>query len=150
MAEAADIELIGVVKRYGVTTAVDGINLKISGGSYCCLLGPSGCGKTTTLRLIAGHERLSGGDILVGDQVMNDLSPARRGSAMMFQNYALFPHLNCADNVAFSLKSGASARRNGAPRRWRCWSWCTWRPTRSASPHSFPVASSSGWPWPAR
>ncbi len=93
-----------MVKRYGATTAVDGIDLKITGGSYCCLLGPSGCGKTTTLRLIAGHEQLSGGDILVGDRVMNDLPPARRGTAMMFQNYALFPHLSCVDNVAFSLK----------------------------------------------
>jgi len=101
---AAEIELVGVVKRYGTTTAVDGIDLKIPGGTYCCLLGPSGCGKTTTLRLIAGHERLSGGDILVGERVMNDLPPAQRGSAMMFQNYALFPHLNCLDNVAFSLK----------------------------------------------
>ncbi len=108
MAEAADIELVGVVKRYGAITAVNGIDLKISGGSYCCLLGPSGCGKTTTLRLIAGHERLNGGDILVGDRVMNDLPPARRGSAMMFQNYALFPHLTCADNVAFSRSARSS------------------------------------------
>jgi putative spermidine/putrescine transport system ATP-binding protein len=114
MAEAADIELVAVVKRYGTTTAVDGIDLKIPGGSYCCLLGPSGCGKTTTLRLIAGHERLSGGDIVVGDRVMNDLPPARRGTAMMFQSYALFPHLSCVDNVAFSLKMrgvGKSERR---------------------------------------
>ena len=104
MAKAADIELVGVVKRYGATTAVDGIDLKIPGGSYCCLLGPSGCGKTTTLRLIAGHERLSDGDIAIGDQVVNDAPPARRGTAMMFQSYALFPHLSCVDNVAFSLK----------------------------------------------
>jgi putative spermidine/putrescine transport system ATP-binding protein len=117
MAEAADIELVAVVKRYGATTAVDGIDLKIPGGSYCCLLGPSGCGKTTTLRLIAGHERLSGGDIVVGDRVMNDLPPARRGTAMMFQSYALFPHLSCVDNVAFSLKMrgvGKSPRRTKA------------------------------------
>jgi putative spermidine/putrescine transport system ATP-binding protein len=72
--------------------------------TYCCLLGPSGCGKTTTLRLIAGHEGLTGGDILIGDAVVNDLPPARRRTAMMFQNYALFPHLSCLDNVAFSLK----------------------------------------------
>ena len=84
--------------------AVDGITLKIPARTYCCLLGPSGCGKTTTLRLIAGHERLTGGDILIGDTVVNDLPPARRRTAMMFQNYALFPHLSCLDNVAFSLK----------------------------------------------
>jgi putative spermidine/putrescine transport system ATP-binding protein len=104
LAGAADIELAGVIKRYGATTAVDGISLKIPGGSYCCLLGPSGCGKTTTLRMIAGHERVSAGDIAIGGQVVNDLPPAQRGTAMMFQSYALFPHLDCVDNVAFSLK----------------------------------------------
>jgi len=104
LAKASDVELESVVKRYGSTTAVDGISLTIPGGSYCCLLGPSGCGKTTTLRLIAGHERLSGGDIVIGDQVVSGLAPAQRGTAMMFQNYALFPHLNCLDNVAFGLK----------------------------------------------
>ena len=104
MAETVAVELIAVVKRYGGVTAVDGIALKIPARTYCCLLGPSGCGKTTTLRLIAGHERLSGGDILIGDTVVNDLPPARLRTAMMFQNYALFPHLSCVDNVAFSLK----------------------------------------------
>jgi putative spermidine/putrescine transport system ATP-binding protein len=110
MAQTAGVELIAVVKRYGGTTAVDGIDLKISAGTYCCLLGPSGCGKTTTLRLIAGHERLSGGDVLIGDQVVNDSPPARRGTAMMFQSYALFPHLTCVDNVAFSLKMRGVAK----------------------------------------
>jgi putative spermidine/putrescine transport system ATP-binding protein len=117
MVQAADIELIAVVKRYGATTAVDRIDLKIAGGTYCCLLGPFGCGKTTTLRLIAGHEGLSDGDVLVGDRVMNDLPPARHGTAMMFQNYALFPHLSCLDNVAFSLKIAASARASVVQRR---------------------------------
>jgi putative spermidine/putrescine transport system ATP-binding protein len=118
LAKAADVELISVVKRYGDTLAVDGINLKIEGGTYCCLLGPSGCGKTTTLRLIAGHETLSDGDILIGDETVNDLPPARRGTAMMFQSYALFPHLNCIDNVAFGLKmrgvAAAERRRRAA------------------------------------
>ncbi len=104
MVEAADVELSAVVKRYGETTAVDGVSLRIPSGTYCCLLGPSGCGKTTTLRLIAGHEELTDGDIVIGDQTVNDLPPALRGTAMMFQNYALFPHLNCLDNVAFGLK----------------------------------------------
>jgi len=104
LVNAADVELVSVVKHYGVTTAVDGISLKIPGGTYCCLLGPSGCGKTTTLRLIAGHEHLTDGDIVIGEQTVNNLAPADRGTAMMFQNYALFPHLNCLDNVAFALK----------------------------------------------
>jgi putative spermidine/putrescine transport system ATP-binding protein len=110
LVESADVELSAVVKRYGETTAVDGVSLRIPGGSYCCLLGPSGCGKTTTLRLIAGHEELTDGDIVIGDQTVNDLPPAQRGTAMMFQNYALFPHLNCLDNVAFGLKMRGVAK----------------------------------------
>ena len=99
-----DVELIGVTKRYGSTLAVDNISLRIPQASYCCLLGPSGCGKTSTLRMVAGHEPISNGDILIRDQNVTDLPPAKRGTGMMFQSYALFPHLNCLDNVAFSLK----------------------------------------------
>ena len=99
-----DVELVMVTKRFDTTVAVDAISLRIPRASYCCLLGPSGCGKTTTLRMIAGHERVSDGDILIGGRNVSDLPPAARGTAMMFQNYALFPHLNCLDNVAFSLK----------------------------------------------
>ncbi|MBP2231631.1 putative spermidine/putrescine transport system ATP-binding protein [Azospirillum agricola] len=98
------VELVKLRKAYGSTVAVDGIDLRIAAGSYCCLLGPSGCGKTSTLRMIAGHEDISDGDLLIGDSVMNGEPPARRGTAMMFQSYALFPHLDCTDNVAFSLK----------------------------------------------
>jgi putative spermidine/putrescine transport system ATP-binding protein len=100
----SDIELVAVTKRFGVTTAVNGVSLRIPTASYCCLLGPSGCGKTTTLRMIAGHEAVTEGDILIGGQNITLLPPIRRGTAMMFQSYALFPHLNCLDNVAFSLK----------------------------------------------
>ena len=102
--EPADLELIHVTKRYGATTAVDSIDLKVPAGAYCCLLGPSGCGKTSTLRMIAGHESATEGDILIGPTNVTDLPPAKRGTAMMFQSYALFPHLDCTDNVAFSLK----------------------------------------------
>ena len=104
MPHPANLELIHVTKRYGATTAVDAIDLKVSAGAYCCLLGPSGCGKTSTLRMIAGHESATVGDILIGDANVTDLPPAKRGTAMMFQSYALFPHLSCVDNVAFSLK----------------------------------------------
>jgi putative spermidine/putrescine transport system ATP-binding protein len=102
--EPADLELIHLTKRYGAATAVDAIDLKVPAGAYCCLLGPSGCGKTSTLRMIAGHERATEGDILIGVTNVTDLPPAKRGTAMMFQSYALFPHLSCIDNVAFSLK----------------------------------------------
>ncbi len=102
--QAVDLELIHLTKRYGATAAVDSIDLKVPAGTYCCLLGPSGCGKTSTLRMIAGHESATEGDILLGSANVTDLPPAKRGTAMMFQSYALFPHLSCVDNVAFSLK----------------------------------------------
>lgn len=99
-----DIELVGVTKRFGETVAVRDIHLKIPGGAYCCLLGPSGCGKTTILRMIAGHEDPTEGDVRIDGERVNGEPPVRRGTAMMFQSYALFPHLTCAENVAFNLK----------------------------------------------
>src|SRR5262245_50493023 len=110
MAQPADLELIRVTKRYGTTLAVDAVDLKIPAGTYCCLLGPSGCGKTSTLRMIAGHEVVSSGAIVLGAQEVTDLPPAARGTAMMFQSYALFPHLSALDNVAFALKMRAVAK----------------------------------------
>src|SRR5258706_11616943 len=104
MASSSDVQLVGLTKHFGRTVAVDAISAEIPGGKYCCLLGPSGCGKTTTLRMIAGHEAPTSGDIIVGGARVTDLPPARRRTAMMFQSYALFPHLNCIDNVAFSLR----------------------------------------------
>ncbi len=113
MAGAANVELVAVSKHYGSTVAVDNVDLRIPAGSYCCLLGPSGCGKTSTLRMISGHEEVSEGDILLGSRNITDLPPAKRSTAMMFQSYALFPHLDCIDNVAFSLamKGVGRARR---------------------------------------
>ena len=105
-----DLELIHLVKQYGGTVAVDRIDLKIAGGRYCCLLGPSGCGKTTTLRMIAGHETASEGDVLLGARNITNLPAAERGTAMMFQSYALFPHLSALDNVAFALKMKGVAK----------------------------------------
>ena len=104
MNTAEDLEFAVLTKKYNETLAVNNINLKIPAGTYCCLLGPSGCGKTSTLRMIAGHEEISQGDILLGNNIINELSPAKRGTAMMFQNYALFPHLTCLENVGFALK----------------------------------------------
>jgi putative spermidine/putrescine transport system ATP-binding protein len=101
-----DVELVAVSKRFGMTTAVDRVSLRIPHASYCCLLGPSGCGKTTTLRMIAGHEAVTEGDILIGGMNVTGLPPIRRGTAMMFQSYALFPHLNCLDNVVSARPSG--------------------------------------------
>jgi putative spermidine/putrescine transport system ATP-binding protein len=98
------IELQNVTKRFGETVAVRHISLSIPGGAYCCLLGPSGCGKTTILRMIAGHEDPTEGDVLIDNENVVGKPPVARGTAMMFQSYALFPHLSCRDNVAFNLK----------------------------------------------
>jgi putative spermidine/putrescine transport system ATP-binding protein len=112
------IELAGIVKSYdGVTQVVDGINLKIPDRAYCCFLGPSGCGKTTILRMIAGHEDPTHGEILIGGQDVVGLAPVERRTAMMFQSYALFPHLNVRDNIAFALRVrgvGTAERRKAA------------------------------------
>ncbi|MDB5369867.1 MAG: potA [Roseomonas sp.] len=110
----ADVELISVTKRYGGgAVAVDNVSLAIPPGSYCCLLGPSGCGKTSTLRMIAGHEEVSEGDILLAGRNVTDMAPAQRGTAMMFQSYALFPHLTALENVAFGprMRGVAKAER---------------------------------------
>ena len=98
------VSLRQVTKRYGTVAAVEDLSLDIAPGSYTCLLGPSGCGKTTTLRMIAGHETISSGEIRIGDRRVNDLPAAQRNTAMVFQNYALFPHKTVLDNVAFGLK----------------------------------------------
>lgn len=99
-----EVEFVQTTKAYGVSVAVHGIDLKIPAGTYCCLLGPSGCGKTTTLRMLAGHEAVTAGDILLDNANITLMPPAKRGTAMMFQSYALFPHLSVAENVAFALK----------------------------------------------
>ena len=98
------LELINLEKRYGDTIAVSGINLSLPENTYCCLLGPSGCGKTSLLRMIAGHEVITSGDVILNNQNISDKSPADRSTSMMFQSYALFPHLKVIDNVAFALK----------------------------------------------
>jgi putative spermidine/putrescine transport system ATP-binding protein len=99
------IELAGIVKTFdGFVNAVDGVNLKIPNGAYCCLLGPSGCGKTTILRMIAGHDDPTSGEILIGGENVVGLPPVARRTAMMFQSYALFPHLTVRDNIAFALQ----------------------------------------------
>ena len=117
MVHPGEVSLKAVTKNFGSLTAVDSIDLTIEGGSYCCLLGPSGCGKTTILRMIAGHESPSGGSIEIGGASVVGQTPVQRGTAMMFQSYALFPHLSVLDNVAFRLKMqrmGKKERRTKA------------------------------------
>ncbi|MCD6041831.1 MAG: fbpC [Burkholderiales bacterium] len=101
MKKAADVEFHGVVKRYGEVTAVDDVSFRIEPGTLCTLLGPSGCGKTTTLRLIAGLEMVSAGTITIGGRDVTSAPASERDVSMVFQSYALFPHMNVLENVAY-------------------------------------------------
>ncbi|MFD1254154.1 sn-glycerol-3-phosphate import ATP-binding protein UgpC [Devosia equisanguinis] len=99
----AKIELQGLVKAYGNTRAVHGIDLTIEDGEFVVFVGPSGCGKSTTLRMIAGLEDISGGKLLIGDEVVNQREPKQRNIAMVFQNYAIYPHMTVGQNIGFGL-----------------------------------------------
>jgi multiple sugar transport system ATP-binding protein len=100
----ADVTLRKVIKRYDDVEAVRGIDLDIADHEFVVLVGPSGCGKSTTLRMIAGLEDISGGDIMIGGDVVNDVPPKDRDIAMVFQNYALYPHMTVAENMSFGLR----------------------------------------------
>lgn len=100
----ATVEVRGLAKRFGEVTAVDGVNLRSKDGEFLVLLGPSGCGKTTLLRMIAGLETPTSGEILIDDNVMSGLPPRARNIAMVFQSYALYPHMTVFNNIAFPLR----------------------------------------------
>ena len=100
----ASITLKNLKKNYGKQTVLHGIDLEIRDGEFVALVGPSGCGKSTLLRLIAGLEDIGGGEIRVGERLVNDVAPRDRDIAMVFQNYALYPHMSVAENLAFSLR----------------------------------------------
>jgi len=113
----AQVTIRDMVKRFpNGTIAVDNLQLNIADGEFLVLLGPSGCGKTTTLRSIAGLERQSSGDILIGDRVVNDLPPGMRDIAFVFQFYALYPHMSVYDNIAFPLRA-AKVKKDEVDRR---------------------------------
>ncbi|MEE9428617.1 MAG: sn-glycerol-3-phosphate ABC transporter ATP-binding protein UgpC [Paracoccaceae bacterium] len=100
----AQIEISAAAKNYGQVKVIHGVDLGIADGEFAVLVGPSGCGKSTLLRMIAGLEEISGGEISIGGTVVNDVHPKDRGIAMVFQNYALYPHMTVADNMGFSLR----------------------------------------------
>ena len=107
----ARIELIQVTKKYGSTTAVCEVSLDIADGEFVVLLGPSGCGKSTILKMIAGLEEITHGEIYIADRLVNYVSPGDRDVAMVFQSYALYPHMTAYQNIAFPLRM---ARQNVA------------------------------------
>jgi ABC-type dipeptide/oligopeptide/nickel transport system ATPase component len=128
----ADIEIRNVVKRYGKVTAVHGIDLTVGDGEFVVLVGPSGCGKSTTLRMVAGLEEISGGTIRIGGRVVNQLEPKDRNIAMVFQNYAIYPHMSVAKNIAFGLYTARSRKPRSAG---------AWRRPRAPGPRGAPRAA---------
>ncbi len=98
------LELTDIRKSYGSAHVIKGVNLKVEPGEFCVFVGPSGCGKSTLLRMIAGLEDISGGHLSIGERPMNDVDPSKRGVAMVFQSYALYPHLTVRENMGFGLK----------------------------------------------
>ncbi|MCC2102588.1 MAG: ATP-binding cassette domain-containing protein, partial [Hyphomicrobiales bacterium] len=100
----ASVDIRDVRKAYGATAVIHGVNVDIKDGEFVVLVGPSGCGKSTLLRMIAGLENITGGQISIGGRVVNDVPPKERDIAMVFQNYALYPHMTVYDNMGFSLK----------------------------------------------
>src|SRR5947207_9219209 len=106
----AEVTLRNVVKAYGTTEVIHGIDLEIRSGEFVVFVGPSGCGKSTLLRMIAGLEDVTGGEILIGDRDVTDLPPRSRDIAMVFQTYALYPHMSVRQNMGYGLKARRVAR----------------------------------------
>ena len=141
------LDLIDLEKRYGETLAVRGINLSLPENTYCCLLGPSGCGKTSLLRMIAGHEDITSGKVFLDNQDISNEPPAARSTSMMFQSYALFPHLKVIDNVAFALKIWGLAKLNVMRAQWSFWKVSSFIRCRNDIQANYQVVSSSAWRW---
>ena len=106
----AEVNLRKIFKKYDEVEAVRGIDLDIADHEFVVLVGPSGCGKSTTLRMIAGLETVSGGEVSIGGKVVNEMEPADRDIAMVFQNYALYPHMSVYDNMAYGLRNRGVAK----------------------------------------
>ena len=142
---------MGKVYRDG-TRAVEDFNLDVADGEFMVFVGPSGCGKTTALRMVAGLEDITEGEIRIGDRVVNRLDPRKRDVAMVFQNYALYPHMTVFENIAFALQvREAPSRRDQAPGRGGRADARARRPELEAQARrSSPAASASAWRWAAR
>ena len=112
----AKIEIKNVEKNYGTSKVLEQISVSVNDGEFLALVGPSGCGKSTLLRMLAGLEDITTGEILIDDKVVNDIPPKQRDVSMVFQNYALYPHLNVAENMAFSLTLAGASKTEKAAR----------------------------------
>ena len=147
----AEVEFRDVTRRYpGGVVALNGFNLTVADGEFLILVGPSGCGKSTALRLLAGLDKPTSGEIRIGSTVVNGLAPGERDIAMVFQNYALYPHMSVYRNLAYGLRQRKTPRTEverrvvRQPSCWRSISYST------ASPASSPAANVNGSRWAVR
>jgi multiple sugar transport system ATP-binding protein len=145
----AQVTITDLYKKYGDSEVIHGVNIDIADGEFVVLVGPSGCGKSTLLRMVAGLEAVTAGTIRIGDRVVNNLPPAERDIALVFQNYALYPHKTVKANMAFSLrmrrmdKTEISARVDNAAKILGL------EPYLDRYPRSLSGGSANGWPWGA-
>ena len=147
----AEIKLENVTKRFpDGYEAVRDMNLDIKDGEFMILVGPSGCGKSTALRMIAGLEDITDGELKIGGDVVNELSPKDRDIAMVFQNYALYPHMSVRDNMGFALRLRGVDKEEINNKVEEARASSTSSRTSTASRRSCPAASASAWPWAAR
>ena len=146
----ARVTLNNVKKRFGKIAVIHGISMEIDNGELIVIVGPSGCGKSTLLRMVAGLERITEGTVSINDRVVNELEPRERDIAMVFQNYALYPHMSVFNNMAYGLKIAGMGKREIKKRvaeAAACWSW---NRISNASRASYPGDSGSGWQWAGR
>ena len=147
----ADIVLDNVTKRYpDGFEAVKDMNLTIEDGEFVILVGPSGCGKSTALRMIAGLEDITDGELRIGDEVVNDKAPKDRDIAMVFQNYALYPHMTVRENMGFALKLAKVDKGEIERKVEEAAKILDLTSTSTASRPTSPAASASAWRWAAR
>ena len=112
----ATVEIKGLVKTFGKTEVLHGIDLAVEDGEFVVFVGPSGCGKSTTLRLLAGLDEVTSGEILIGGNVVNNLEPKERNIAMVFQNYAIYPHMSVRKNIGFGLRTSKMSKADKVTR----------------------------------
>ena len=143
------VKIERVTKKFDETVAVDDVSLTINKGEIFALLGGSGSGKSTLLRMLAGFERPTEGRIFLDGQDITDLPPYDRPINMMFQSYALFPHMSVADNIAFGLKQDKMSKAEIDERVAEMLKLVHMTQYAKRKPHQLPVGSASAWPWPA-